>query len=507
MEIHCSPISGHVGTPVVNTRKILVRLMLFALEICTAQHTCPNNGGENVELAFGLSNTQAYLQQGFWHRIPCPTFRSGEKTDGVIWYRGSSIDDPSKVRLLSRSSTGDFPASERYAFLSGFSLLIKGVEEADQGSYLCQVIPQETGFRVRRIYLHVIGKMFPASPNDTSSAQSLQRGTRQTLPCPCTSQTPDVVYWSTGEGVTTDTQIIAARFPKGVTIQIQYGADYSIGSDASLTVNSLTDVQDTQRFWCHVFQQDGSPQNCFTDGSLSDEQQPTDDPLKASEGLFYPAKDTQQILPCLSWTPGDTVCEVEWSKVDNPGRQVLSYSLSTDVVDSSPEFDLASDFGLVIQSVGDDHAGVYRCAVGNYSYKDVEVRVIGNYFLLDGGIAVEGRTCTLQPGKNLTLQCPSASSISMTSKAHLYWSFAAPDARITTVIGTLNLPDGSMEMSDLRDNDCFQITLEGSLLLNNCSQDGDVRFWCHIFPEKAYLLRSFVDVELETLNGNYILHR
>ena len=71
-----------------------------------------------------------------------------------------------------------------------------------------------------------------------------------------------------GEGVTTDAAIIGARFSDGATLQIQLGADYSIGSDASLTLNSLNGVQDSQRFWCHVFQSDGTLKSCYTDVQL-----------------------------------------------------------------------------------------------------------------------------------------------------------------------------------------------------------------------------------------------
>ena len=72
-----------------------------------------------------------------------------------------------------------------------------------------------------------------------------------------------------GEGVTVDTEIIGARFSDGPTLQIQHGADYSIGSDASLTVNSLNSVQDSQRFWCHEFQPDGTLRNCLNDVETS----------------------------------------------------------------------------------------------------------------------------------------------------------------------------------------------------------------------------------------------
>ncbi|XP_038061575.1 uncharacterized protein LOC119732210 [Patiria miniata] len=356
---------------VMYTTMILLTLGLRA----ATYNICPENSVNSTHGAFGVTN---YVQKGVWHQVPCPSFRPDEAISRVIWYKQDSPTTPEQT-LITHKRNADYPESDRYAFgTSGFSLVIKGVEESDGGRYLCQILPRDTISRLEEISIQAIGDTFPGGSSQVSSTASFQRGRRQTLPCECASQTPDVVYWSTGEGVTTDTQIIGARFSDGATLQIQHGADYSIGSDASLTVNSLNDVQDTQRFWCHVFQSDGTLRNCDTNVQISvDEMESASDALKASERSFYLRSDTQQILPCLSWTPGDTTCEVEWSKLDNPDRQVLSYNLSTGVVVSSPKFDLASDFGLVIQSVDDDHAGVYRCAVGDENQIDVEVRVIG----------------------------------------------------------------------------------------------------------------------------------
>ncbi|XP_038054159.1 uncharacterized protein LOC119726504 isoform X2 [Patiria miniata] len=463
-----------------------------------ADNICPAISVNNIRSPFGAVN---YIQQGLWHQIPCPPFRSGEPIDRVVWFKQDSPTTTS--RLISYIDNTDYPESDSYAFgTSGFSLVIKGIKESDEGRYLCQVIPRDTTDRTGVVDIQVLDETFPGGSSQASSTASFQRGRRQTLQCECASQTPDVVYWSTGEGVTTDTQIIGARFSDGTTLQVQHGADYSIGSDASLAVNSLNDIQDTQKFWCHVFQLDGTLRNCDTNAKISDELESASDALKASERSFYLQKDMQQILPCLSWTPGDTACEVEWSKLDNPDRQVLSYNLSTGVVDASPEFDLVTDFGLVIQSVDDDHAGVYRCAVGDENQIDVEVRVIGDRFPLDDGTATEGDSVTFNPKTRFSLQCPALSvDISLTRKATLFWSFGATDEESTTVIGTLNLPDGPIKMADLGKN-CLGISMEGALLLNNCSQDGDVRYWCVVFPANDDLIRSYVDVLIGDSNGD-----
>ena len=99
--------------------------------------------------------------------------------------------------------------------------------------------------------------------------------------------------------------------------------------------------------------------------------------LRASETSYYLLKDMEQILPCIGWTPGQVACEVEWIKLDDPERQVFNYNLSEGVFDPGPEFDLASEFSLVIQSANNDNAGNYRCSVGNRS---IEVHVIGRCY-------------------------------------------------------------------------------------------------------------------------------
>ena len=119
--------------------------------------------------------------------------------------------------------------------------------------------------------LFVLDQKFPASELYTqSSPASFKRGHRQTLLCQCALEAAmSVVYWSTGEGVSTETDIIGARFADGGVVQIQHGADYGIGSDASLTVNSLSGLRDTERFWCHSFQLDGTHSNCYTDVKIT----------------------------------------------------------------------------------------------------------------------------------------------------------------------------------------------------------------------------------------------
>ena len=118
----------------------------------------------NVQDAFGLRNGRAKIQRGISHRIPCPVYRPGEALEGVLWYKGSSLEDPSTVRLISRLGSTLFPTSDRYEFASDdISLVIRYVEEGDEGRYLCQVVPQSTINRVEVIDLRVIGKFLSES--------------------------------------------------------------------------------------------------------------------------------------------------------------------------------------------------------------------------------------------------------------------------------------------------------------------------------------------------------
>ena len=92
-------------------------------------------------------------------------------------------------------------------------------------------------------------------------------------------------------------------------------------------------------------------------------EQPSNHPLSASETSFYLLEGKPAVLPCTSWEPDDPACEVQWFKVDNSVRHILSYNLSTNDVGTRSTFDLASNFGLVIKSVEESHAGRYNCTV------------------------------------------------------------------------------------------------------------------------------------------------
>ena len=112
----------------------------------------------------------------------------------------------------------------------------------------------------------------------------------------------------------------------------------------------------------------------------------------------------------------------------------------------------------------------------------------GDTFPLDNGEMSRSETRNFEPGQNYTLTCLAEAG------ATVIWSFGPTDAENTTVIGALRLPDQSKKTSDLGGNRCFDITIEGSLLLSGCSQYGDVRYWCHVFPDSGMLYISYVDM-------------
>ena len=125
--------------------------------------------------------------------------------------------------------------------------------------------------------------------------------------------------------------------------------------------------------------------------------------------------------------------------------------------------------------------------------------MIGNTLPLDSGSPIEGESVTFRPQTKFSLQCPALSD-SSPSKGILIWSYGPVDVQSTTVIGTFNLPGGSKTEYSSKDNGCLGISTEGSLLLNNCSQDGDMRYWCHFFPRSGNLIRSYVLVKGKAIN-------
>ena len=118
----------------------------------------------------------------------------------------------------------------------------------------------------------------------------------------------------------------------------------------------------------------------------------------------------------------------------------------------------------------------------------------GDEFPLDGGDVEAADVVNFEPNRRFTLRCPTGPNITLTTKSTVFWSSGAPGELTSTVIGIFHLPERRKTKSDLGSNRCFDISYGGSLLLTNCSQDGDVRYWCHVFPYDDVLHRSYVDV-------------
>ncbi|XP_022106374.1 uncharacterized protein LOC110987702 isoform X2 [Acanthaster planci] len=340
------------------------------------------------------------------------------------------------------------------------------------------------------------GNTFPARPSEASTIVSVQRGRRQTLTCHCAPSDAQVsvVYWSVGEGVTADTDIIAARFSDGTFLQVRHGADYSISRNFSLTVNSVSG-NNTGRYWCHVFLLNGTRQNCYIEVHVAVGSQ-TNQALRASATSFYLREGRYQTIPCTTWAPGDEFCLLQWYKVDLSGRRlVLNYSVSTNAVSAVSGFDLSDDYGLSFTSVNFSHAGRYSCHPGyiNSSFDDLlDCHVFGEQFPLGSKPSVRGTSVTYEPGKVQILRCPTGLNVTAMSKATLLWSFGARDANSVTVIGRIDIVDGNSTVSELG-KICVSISSEGSLHLDDCPQNGDVRYWCHVFANNE-LWQSYIDV-------------
>ena len=111
----------------------------------------------SAEQVISIFGRPRNAQEGVWHSVSCPEFRSGENIDGVYWYKGESIDDQSKVRLVSRFLGKVYPGKDRFNMTSDFRLVIQGVVQSDEGKYLCEVVPRYSESRVGDVYINVIG--------------------------------------------------------------------------------------------------------------------------------------------------------------------------------------------------------------------------------------------------------------------------------------------------------------------------------------------------------------
>ncbi|XP_022111518.1 uncharacterized protein LOC110990728 isoform X2 [Acanthaster planci] len=425
---------------VVQDAIIIVMLVhiCIPLSACSPHHACPPASANITQDVFRLANKSANAQLGLWHRLPCQSYRPEEHPFGIVWYRGRSIDDPARQTLITYQDNDTYRESDRYVFSSNFGLIIKGIDRRDEGSFLCEVVFKNADSRVEEINLQVIDDYFPPRIGDGSLPANLQRGHRHKVSCraPQTPEAPvDVVYWSVGEGITTDTEIIAARFIKhgGTNLFFNYGADFSVNSDASLTVNSLESFQENRvTLWCHVFQSNGTLSSSSTEVYISEDKNSSTAFRNSTTSTFYLKRGSTQVLPCTSWTPGDAMCNVQWFH-ESSEQPVVSYNVSANILEVDSVYDFAGSFGLVISSANSSHAGQYNCTLASTD-SGTKIGVINVFVECPNPGIPEGGTrrgpSSFMPGAEVSFDCHDGyereGSIFSVCQENGEWSFPAP---------------------------------------------------------------------------------
>ncbi|XP_033646175.1 uncharacterized protein LOC117305414, partial [Asterias rubens] len=401
-------------------------------------------------------------------QVPCTTLRPGESVASVLWYRGNSDIDPRKERLIGQN---DNRANQKYALTSYNGLIIKDVTKQDEGNYVCIVVLHEAINRYSVVEVHVIEGVFQAVEADLITTSSLAQSLRHRIPCRCGMTSSSTVYWSQGTGVTSGTDILGARFPGGTVLQFQGRVGIGVASTGSLILNSLQNTRETARFWCHVFELDGSLMNCYVDAKI--------------------VKGEDQTLPCTDGPISEQTCVVQWFKDASSAIELLvNYTALNDVTYDDAGFGLGSDFALVIKSADEENGGIYICKMKS-GFRRMEVRVIGDTFPLDKGYISRVEEITFETGQNYTLEC--TVGLNTTKSRTAFWSFGQKDAINTTVIGTFKSPDSLVNAESIGRNSCYSITVDGALLLTGCLIDSDVRYWCHVFLD-GVLYRYYVDL-------------
>ncbi|XP_033646172.1 uncharacterized protein LOC117305410, partial [Asterias rubens] len=445
--------------------------------------------------------------QGVLQQVPCTTLRPGESVACVLWYRGNSDIDPRKERLIGQN---DNRANQKYALTSYNGLIIKDVTKQDEGNYVCIVVLHEAINRYSVVEVHVIEGVFQAVEADLITTSSLAQSLRHRIPCRCGMTSSSTVYWSQGTGVTSGTDILGARFPGGTVLQFQGRVGIGVASTGSLILNSLQNTRETARFWCHVFELDGSLRNCYVDAKIKkarskktnnvfnmcfflnvDDKKTSNNALQASTDSFYVLKGEDQTLPCTDGPISEQTCVVQWFKDASSAIELLvNYTALNDVTYDDAGFGLGSDFALVIKSADEENGGIYICKMKS-GFRRMEVRVIGDTFPLDKGYISRVEEITFETGQNYTLEC--TVGLNTTTSRTAFWSFGQKDAINTTVIGTFKSPDSLVNAESIGRNSCYSITVDGALLLTGCLIDSDVRYWCHVFLD-GVLYRYYVDL-------------
>ncbi|XP_038057871.1 uncharacterized protein LOC119729291 [Patiria miniata] len=200
------------------------------------------------------TTSDAYVQRNKTYHIQCPSYREGESVSLVFWFKGGQLI----TRFANPAVGTNFISSRHYWMSSSHGLVINRVQAADDGDYMCGVVPTATGVqRKGSVRVTVLGPKFPIVDDAlyVNTGLILERGQGHvTMTCPALrmDQQAATVYWSLGNEETMDTSIIGVKFSDGeAMVSDDYRGDYNITDGGSLVLNTLD--MPTSRFWCHVF--------------------------------------------------------------------------------------------------------------------------------------------------------------------------------------------------------------------------------------------------------------
>ncbi|XP_038057283.1 uncharacterized protein LOC119728886 [Patiria miniata] len=201
--------------------------------------------------AMDLTAGEVYVHRNQTHHIQCPSYREEESVSLVFWFKGSQLI----ARYANPEVGTNFISSRHYWMSSSYGLVINQVQAADEGDYVCGVVPSATGVqRKGSVRVTVSGPTFPIVDN-AQVVNILEKGQGHVkLTCPVLRMHKQAatVYWSLGSGDTMRTSIIGVKFSGGgIMVADDYRGDYNITVGGSLVLNTLD--MPTSRVWCHVF--------------------------------------------------------------------------------------------------------------------------------------------------------------------------------------------------------------------------------------------------------------
>ena len=119
-------------------------ILWFALCLSLESRVCPTSG--HAKEAAYLTPYKVYLQKGLLQYIRCPILRRGEELSLLFWFKGDQL-----VARYAHPAVGtNYTVSPHYRLTSLHGLTFHPVEENDQGSYACSVVPRATGVQRRQ---------------------------------------------------------------------------------------------------------------------------------------------------------------------------------------------------------------------------------------------------------------------------------------------------------------------------------------------------------------------